>query len=133
MTVHRRQLAELQTLLDQFVDDYNHRRPHRSLGRTTPAVAYGLLPKATPATTTAGTHYRIRRDRVDKTSADKTGAVSLRRAGRMHHISIGRANAGTSVVLLIADLDIRAINTATGELLRHLTLNPDIGYQPRRE
>ncbi len=51
----------------------------------------------------------------------------------MHHISIGRANAGTSVVLLIADLDIRVINTATGELLRHLTLKPDIGYQPRRE
>ncbi len=56
-------LAELQTLLDQFVDDYDHRRPHRSLGRTTPAVAYGLVPKATPANTTAGTYYRIRRDR----------------------------------------------------------------------
>lgn len=121
-------LAELQTLLDQFVDHYNQRRPHRSLGRRTPAVAYGLLPKAEPAGSTAGTHYRIRRDRVDK-----TGAVSLRRGGRMHHISIGRAHAGTAVLLLIADLDIRVVNTTTGELLRHLTLNPDIGYQPRRK
>lgn len=121
-------LAELQTLLDQFVDHYNQRRPHRSLGRRTPAVAYGLLPKAEPAGSTAGTHYRIRRDRVDK-----TGAVSLRRGGRMHHISIGRAHAGTAVLLLIADLDIRVVNTTTGELLRHLSLNPDIGYQPRRK
>ncbi len=27
-------------LIDAFVDEYNHRRPHRSLGRTIPAVAY---------------------------------------------------------------------------------------------
>jgi hypothetical protein len=32
---------------------------------------------------------------------------------------------------LIDDLDIRVIATNTGEILRHLTLNPDIGYQPR--
>ena len=62
---------------------------------------------------------------------DKTGAVSLRRGGRMHHISIGRAHAGTTVILLIDNLDIRVINASTGELLRSLTLNPEIGYQPR--
>jgi len=121
-------LTELQTHLERFVDEYNRRRPHRSLGRRTPAVVYGLLPKAEPAGSTAGTHYRIRRDRIDK-----TGAVSLRRAGHMHHISIGRAHAGTPVALLIADLDIRVVNTTTGELLRHLTLDPTRGYQPRRK
>jgi len=36
-------------------------------------------------------------------------------------------------VLLIADLDIRVINTTTGQLLRHLTLNPNRNYQPRRQ
>jgi hypothetical protein len=51
----------------------------------------------------------------------------------MHHISIGRAHAGTPVVLLINDLDIRVIDTTTGELLRHLTLDPTRGYQPRRK
>jgi transposase InsO family protein len=121
-------IAELQVLLDAFVDEYNQRRPHRSLSRRTPAVVYNLLPKAEPAGSTVGTHHRIRHDRVDK-----TGAISLRRAGRMHHISIGRAHAGTPVVLLIADLDIRVVNTTTGELLRHLTLNPEVGYQPRRK
>ena len=119
-------ITELQALVDAFVDEYNHRRPHRSLGRATPAVAYHRLPKTGPAGTDRGPHYRIRRDRIDK-----TGAVSLRRAGRMHHISIGRAHKGTAVILLIDDLDIRVIETNTGELLRRLTLDPTRGYQPR--
>lgn len=117
---------ELQVLIDDFVDEYNHRRPHRSLGRTTPAVAYNRLPKTGPAGTNVGPHYRIRHDRIDK-----TGAVSLRRGGRMHHISIGRAHKHTPVILLIDDLDIRVIATDTGELLRAFELNPNIGYQPR--
>src|SRR3954468_8801073 len=42
-------LAELQTLLDRFVDDYNTRRPHRSLPQqATPATRYQALPKALP-------------------------------------------------------------------------------------
>lgn len=118
--------AQLQTLLDVFVDEYNHRRPHRSLGRTTPAVAYTRLPKTGPAGTDVGPHYRIRHDRIDK-----TGAVSLRRGGRMHHIGIGRAHKGQAVILLIDDLDIRVIATDTGELLRALELDPNRGYQPR--
>ena len=119
-------LTALQDLLDGFVDEYNHRRPHRSLNRSTPAAAYHRLPKATPAGTDAGTHHRIRHDRIDT-----TGAVSLRRAGRMHHIGLGRAHAGTPVILLIADLDIHVINAHTGELLRALTLDPTRDYQPR--
>ena len=51
----------------------------------------------------------------------------------MHHIGIGRAHAGTSVIVLVDDLDIRVINNDTGELLRHLTLNPDIDYQPQND
>ena len=121
-------ITELQTQLDTFVDEYNQRRPHRSLNRRTPAVAYQLLPKAQPSSTDTNTHYRIRRDRIDT-----TGAVSLRRAGRMHHISIGRAHAGKPVVLLIADLDIRVVATNSGVLLRHLTLDPTRGYQPRQK
>jgi transposase InsO family protein len=117
---------ELQKLLDSWTSIYNHQRPHRSLERRTPAVVYDLLPKATPAGSDAGTHHRIRHDIIDK-----RGAVSLRRAGRMHHIGIGRAHAGTNVVLLIDNLDIRVIATHTGELLRHLTLDPTRGYQPQ--
>jgi transposase InsO family protein len=120
--------AELQTLLDAFVDTYNHHRPHGSLHRRTPAVVYRLLPKTGPTGTGAGPHHRIRHDRIDK-----TGALSLRRAGRLHHLSIGRAHATKRVVMLIDDLDIRVIDTTTGEVLRQLTLDPTRGYQPRHK
>jgi hypothetical protein len=49
----------------------------------------------------------------------------------MHHISLGRPLHGTPVILIIDDLNIRVVNKETGELIRDLTLNPDIGYQPR--
>jgi transposase InsO family protein len=120
-------LAELQQHLDRFTHEYNHRRPHNSLARRTPAVVYGLLPKSGPRTG-ADPHHRLRYDRIDK-----TGAISLRRAGRMHHIGIGRAYAGRPIVMLIDDLDIRVIDTTTGQLLRHLTLDPTRNYQPRRK
>ncbi len=119
-------INDLQALIDGFVEEYNQRRPHRSLGRATPAVAYQRLPKTGPTGSSTGPHYRIRHDRIDQ-----TGAVSLRRAGRMHHIGIGRAHKGVAVILLIDDLNIRVIATNTGELLRTLTLNPNRGYQPR--
>ena len=121
-----RSLDQLQTLLDGFADEYNTRRPHRSLDRTTPAAAYRRLPKAAPDPTHTGAHHRFRKDRVDK-----TGSVTVRHNGRLHHIGIGRAHKGTPVILLIADLDIRVVDHDTGELIRALTLNPDRDYQPQ--
>jgi transposase InsO family protein len=118
---------QLETRLANLGITQKHSLPNHPT-TCTPAAVYTLLPKTGPASTNTNTHHRIRRDRVDK-----TGAVSLRRAGRMHHISIGRAHAGTPVILLIADLDIRVVNTTTGELLRALTLDPNRGYQPRRK
>ena len=121
-------LNELQALLNEFVDTYNHHRPHRSLGRTTPAAVYNRLPKATPEHNGADVHFRVRHDRVDK-----TGSVTLRHNSRLHHIGIGRAHKHTPVTLLVADLDIRVIATQTGELLRHLTLDPTRDYQPQNQ
>ena len=119
-------INELQKLINEFEHIYNHHRIHTSIGKVPPAVAYKRLPKDFPHDQGAGVHYRIRADIVDK-----TGAASLRRAGRMHHISIGRTHKHTPVILIIDDLDIRVINKTTGEALRHFTLNPNIGYQPR--
>jgi len=39
-------LAELQTQLDAFVDYYNHHRPHRGIGRVTPAERWAATPPA---------------------------------------------------------------------------------------
>lgn len=120
--------ADLQALLGAFVDLYNTRRPHRSLPhRATPAAIYHALPKALPANSRdTDTHLRIRHDRIDD-----SGVLTVRHAGKLHHIGIGRTHARTHVIALIADLDIRVVNAITGELLRHLTLNPDIDYQPQ--
>jgi transposase InsO family protein len=119
-------IAELQALLDRFVDIYNHQRPHRSLAQhAPPAVAYAARPKAGPGDRNGDTHFRVRHDRVDK-----TGRVTLRHHGRLHHIGLGYEHARTPVILLVADLDVRVIHATTGELLRHLTLNPDRDYQP---
>ena len=121
-------IDELQGLLDEFVDEYNHRRPHRSLPhRASPATLFDSMPKALPGNSRdADTHDRIRHDRIDK-----TGAVTLRVNGRLHHIGIGRTHARTHVILLIQDLEVRVVNAVTGELLRELILDPERDYQRR--
>jgi transposase InsO family protein len=119
-------LTGLQAQLDEFTAIYNEKRPHRSLPhRATPSTACTARPKATPGDRTADTHHRVRRDRIDH-----SGVVTLRHGGRLHHIGIGRTHAGTRILLLVQDLNIRVINAATGELLRELLLNPDRDYQP---
>jgi len=119
-------IADLQTLLDTFAEEYNQRRPHRSLPhRATPATIYTSRPKASPGDRTDDTHDRIRHDRVDK-----SGKITLRHGGTLYSIGIGRTHARTRVIVLVQDLDIRIIDAATGELLRHLTLDPTRNYQP---
>ena len=119
-------LTALQALLDAFTARYNHQRPHRSLPhRQTPATAYAARPKATPGNRAADTHDRVRADRID---AD--GKLTLRHAGRLYHIGIGRTHARTRVLMLVRDLHIRVINAATGEILRELVLDPGRNYQP---
>ena len=118
--------AQLQALIDAFTDEYNHRRPHRSLPRhATPATAYHARPKAQPGQhTTNETHDRLRRDRIDK-----AGKITLRHSGQLYSIGVGRTHTGTHVLVLVQDLDIRIINAATGELLRELVLDPTQRYQ----
>jgi transposase InsO family protein len=118
-------LLELQALLDTWRQDYNTTRPHRSLGGRTPQAAYTTRPKAQPA----GHHEPHQRVRTDK--VDDHGVVTVRNAGKLHHIGLGRTHARTHVILLIQDLRIRVIHTTTGEILRELTLDPTRDYQPQ--
>ena len=121
-------IAELQALLDRFVDNYNHHRPHRSLPHAaTPAALFDTMPKALPGNSRAtDTHARIRHDRIDK-----TGAVTLRVNGKLRHIGIGRTHARNHVIMLTDDLHVRVVNAITGELLRELIIDPSRDYQPR--
>ncbi len=119
-------ITELQTLLDAFVEHYNEERPHRSLPeRATPAAAYRSRPKAAPGNRSDDAHDRVRHDVVDK-----AGRVTLRIAGRLHHIGLGAAHARTRVLVLVHDLEVRVVDAATGELLRSLTVDPAKDYQP---
>jgi transposase InsO family protein len=122
-------IAELQAMLDRFAAEYNQHRPHRSLPhRATPAALYDTMPKAVPRPSRdADTHDRVRHDRVDK-----SGTVTLRVAGQLRHIGIGRTHKGTHVILLVQDLDVRVVNAITGELLRELTIETNKDYQPRK-
>lgn len=117
-------LTELQAQLDAFRGYYNEVRPHRAVGRRPPIEAYAARPKAAPRGPVVAAPYRLRRDRIDA-----GGAVTLRHDSRLHHIKVGRAHAGTRVLMLVAGLDIRII-TEDGELLRTLTLDPSRSYQP---
>ncbi len=122
-------LTELQALLDEFVELYNQSRPHRSLAhRATPATVYTSLPKTAPSTDrSADTHDRVRHDKIDK-----AGSVTLRVAGRLRHIGVGRTYARTEVILLVQDLHVTVLNAATGEIMRDLIIDPRRDYQPTR-
>jgi transposase InsO family protein len=122
-------VVQLQAQLDRFADYYNTQRPHRALGRRTPATAYAARPKATPSPpgVAVGGHYRIRRDKVDH-----SGVITLRYNSRLHHIGLGRRHTGVRVLVLVADLAVRVL-TEDGQLLRALTLDPSRDYQPQHK
>lgn len=121
-----RTVAALQTQLAAFAGYYNTARPHRGIGRRTPAQAFAARPKAGPRRhgVLVDEHYRVRRDRIDA-----SGVITIRHNSRLHHIGLGRRHAGVRVIVLIRELDIRVLDQDTGHLLRALTLDPSRDYQ----
>jgi hypothetical protein len=96
------------------------------VGRRPPIEAYAALPKAVAHNgPLPAAHFRTRRDVVDS-----SGRVTLRYKSHIHHIGIGRAYAGTRILLLVHDLNVRIL-TEEGELLRTLVLDPSKDYQGR--
>jgi transposase InsO family protein len=118
----------LQAQLDDFTAYYNTRRPHRAIGRRTPAAAWNARPRAIPSRQgiRVSEHFRVRRDRIDT-----DGKLTLRHNSRLHHIGIGRRWAGTNVLILARNLELRIITQDDGELIRQLTLDPSRDYQPQ--
>ena len=98
-----------------------------------PEKSHSLLPperspqtaraKATPAGRDG--HWRIRHDTVDQ-----SGRITLRHAGRLHHIGLGYEHNGIPVRVLVHDLHITVIHADTGEIIRDLTLDTNRDYQP---
>lgn len=120
-------IDDLAVLLTEFTTWYNTRRPHRSLGRRTPEQAYTDLPKATPTSTSDTTEWRSRTDKVDK-----NGKVTIRYAGHLRHLGIGRAHTGTPVLLLVHDRDVTVSSMNTGQIIAEFTIDPAKNYQPKK-
>jgi len=116
--------AQLQRQLDEFREHYNEHRPHRALQRHTPGSVYRATPKAIPATNgrTPG-HYRLRYDRLDP-----KGRMTLRRAGRMHHLGIGTQHARKRVLAFADDRQITVADLSTGEVLSVHLIEPNKSY-----
>lgn len=117
-------ITQLQTLLDRFHNRYNDDRPHRAVGRTTPAQAYTALPKATPSTDPEP-EWRTRTDTIDP-----HGKVTLRYAGRLRHLGIARAHTGTPILMLIRDTHVMTSDANTGTVIAEHHPDPDRDYQP---
>ncbi|MGH2826240.1 MAG: integrase core domain-containing protein [Actinomycetota bacterium] len=98
-------IAELQAQVDRFVTYYNNVRPHRAKGRKTPRSAFDSRDKARPIKRdrTYSRELRVRHDKVDH-----HGVVTIRYKSKLHHIGMGRALAGTRIVLLVAGRNIRS-------------------------
>jgi transposase InsO family protein len=120
-------LAELQQQLEDFQHLYNDERPHRALGRRTPATAYTALPKAEPVLTDGDQHWRVRYDTIDD-----TGTVSVRYAGKLRHLGIGRAHRGKPVVLLMSGPETIIAGRHNAEILAEHTIDPTKDYQPQK-
>ncbi len=115
--------AELQTQLDQFRTIYNQQRPHRALGRQTPKQAFDATLKATPDSKPLTVHYRVRRDIIDQ-----FGKLTLRRAGTLHHLGVGRDHARKPVLILTDEAQATVTDQTTGEILGIYDIDPNRNY-----
>lgn len=121
-------ITELQTLLDEFAAIYNTQRIHRAHpGHLTPEQAYLARPKAHPPGLPADT-FRIRHDVVDH-----FGKLTLRHGSRLHHLGIGRAHAGTPVLILVTTNTVTVISKTGHHVLANHHINPDKNYWPNKQ
>lgn len=116
-------LKELQQQLDEFRTVYNTQRPHKALEMRTPQSCYEATIKATPKAAKDKEHYRVRYDIVDQ-----FGRLSLRRAGKMHHLGVGIENQFKKVILIVDHYKVSVVEKKTGEVLSQHTIEPTRSY-----
>jgi len=116
-------LKELQRQLDEFRNVYNTKRPHRALEMKTPQQSYEATIKATPKQAKDKDHYRVRHD-----SVDQTGRLSLRRAGKMHHLGVGVKHRDKKVIMIVDHIKVIVVEKRTGEVLSKHEIIPSRDY-----
>lgn len=118
-----RNLSELQALLDQFKDVYNNQRPHRALDGKTPQEAYLARPRATPRM-----DPDLQLPRPLNNKVDPWGKVSIRVAGRMRHVGVGREHSGKKVWVLMSSKLVIVTDKKTGVILSENKVEPTLSY-----
>lgn len=117
-------IRQLQKMLDAFRTWYNTQRPHRAIGKRTPEEVYNDLPKAKPEEFVTD-HNRVRNDRVDH-----AGRITLRWAGQMRYLGIGRRWKGTKTLTIIDNSHAITSEVGTGLVIAEHDLRQDRRYQP---
>src|SRR5690625_3780868 len=118
-----RTVEELQKQLDNFRAIYNHQRPHRALAGATPAAAYTATIKAAPDGHPTDPHYHIRFELVVQ-----FGMLTLRRAGKLHYLGIGRIHAHNPALNIVDQTTVTVIDRKTGEIFSEHDINPTRNY-----
>ncbi len=112
-------LNELQTQLDTFCDIYNTKRPHRAIGRNTPADVYAATPKTGPADRPLGAPTSIHHVTVHN---------GICHINKQYSISLGATYTSQPATVIITGLACHVF--IAGKLVRHLQLDPTRRYQP---
>ncbi|MFE1522973.1 IS481 family transposase [Schaalia turicensis] len=121
-------LDELNNLLEDFQTIYNTTRPHRSLANKTPHEAYHARPKDGPTISHDGQDWRVRIDKIGT-----SGTITLRYAGKLRHLGIGRAHRGQAIIALTHGPNVVIINRASGEIIAEFTIDPTRNYQKKNK
>lgn len=111
-------------MLDEFRTWYNTERPHRALGKRCPHDVYDDLPKATPEAFVTDDN-RVRNDRVDH-----AGRITLRWAGMMRYLGIGRRWKGTRTLTIIDNTRAITTDADSGLVIAEHDLDQSRRYQP---
>jgi len=122
LRAHRpaRSVLELQRLLDQWVDRYNH-RPHQGIHRATAHHRWHANDRDTPGPALAPPLDQ----RVLELNSTADGKITV----APWNIALGKAWAHQPVRVFVDGLDVAIFNRDAG-LIRKLRINPDRRYQP---
>jgi len=113
-------LDDLQTQLDAFIDIYNHHRPHRGIGRVTPAQRWAATPPAI--------NLGVALPGPAQQSQAVVSAAGVLEVSRTLRIGLGKARAGQHAIIHYDDT--HAAVYIDHRLIRALVIDHRAPYQP---
>gem|GEM_PF-2296754 len=84
---------------------------------------YAATIKTTPGGHPTDGHYRIRFDTVDQ-----FGKLTLRRAGKLHHLGTGKIHAHKPALIIVDHTTVTVIDRQTGEIFSEHDIDPTRNY-----